>query len=753
MGGRVVGQARTTTGWEGRSFGGRYRVLTLLGSGRLTAICRAWDETQHRHVAVKAAVCPSIHPGADDPVPREVGVLREVRHDGVVHLLDAGVDGDVPYLVMPYLGGGTLEHRRPRRDDGPALPADVSELWHWLPSIAAVLDFVHGRGYAHGDVKPTNILFDGTGTPFLADFGAARRDVDGDGKAADLSALAATVRRWLAGAAPSGAAAERSPETDAAGPDLATSRPDLPEVVIAAVARGLRPDPAGRFATCADFAAAVLSATPRPTSVDRIQLVCPRCDRLLGVNPASVGRRGLCPKCKVGIFVAHDLQSLELAAHRAVIGSARRIRRREGSVVSWPGIGRAALVALALMAVVAFARWRGGMREPVAGGADVEPAVPPPADQAVKPPEEPGDHAPPMPEARDAAAVVVEVPPAEGPLEPPDRAPDAVAEQPAPVAPPARVAVVVPAAAAAPAAVLQVPPDEAVAQAAASLRDAYAADYGRAAKLGHFLWLTEALLQLVDESPDSPRRYAALREVERLCLEDGRISDAIDAVLRRGALFQEDTVSARRAVLERALESRHLASPGMCRQALAVGERSLEAEDFEVARAALALASRAASALDADGAADYRDRSADLARAIDERQRSFDAYEAARGELEADPADTAASGTVGTYLCLERHDWKQGVPYLAASDLPDVAGIARRHLAATREEPQDPRKVMAVADEWWRVAEGEIAGAWSGGRARAVRVFASSLYASIFDTLDDPFERRLAAERAGRSAR
>lgn len=155
---------------------------------------------------------------------REAEVLGRLDHPGIVALLDVVVDGDDLVLVMAWLRGGSLADRV--TEHGPLPAAEVEGLAdHLLAALAAA----HRAGVVHRDVKPSNVLFDGHGRPYLADFGVATaRDAtagltitggaigtpaflapeqargEAVGPAADVFALGATLRWAATGAGPWG---------------------------------------------------------------------------------------------------------------------------------------------------------------------------------------------------------------------------------------------------------------------------------------------------------------------------------------------------------------------------------------------------------------------------------------------------------------------------------------------------------------------------------------------------------------------
>src|SRR5690349_20690265 len=89
---------------------GRYRLDALLGEGGMALVYRAVDTTVGRDVAIKV-----VHPSlVRDPAfvarfLREASVVGRLRHPHILPLYDTGEQGALPFLVMPYVAGGTLE--------------------------------------------------------------------------------------------------------------------------------------------------------------------------------------------------------------------------------------------------------------------------------------------------------------------------------------------------------------------------------------------------------------------------------------------------------------------------------------------------------------------------------------------------------------------------------------------------------------------------------------------------------------------
>lgn len=147
-------------------FGGRYRSTGLLGRGGMADVHRAHDERLVRDVAVKV-LRPG--PGLDrDRFAAEAEVLAELRHPGIVALLDAGLDDELPWLALELVEGRTL---REIMADGPPAPDLAADLG---AQVAEALAAAHECGIIHRDVKPANVLVDADGRARIADFGIAR---------------------------------------------------------------------------------------------------------------------------------------------------------------------------------------------------------------------------------------------------------------------------------------------------------------------------------------------------------------------------------------------------------------------------------------------------------------------------------------------------------------------------------------------------------------------------------------------------
>jgi serine/threonine-protein kinase len=161
----------------GTVLSGRYRLESKLGSGGMSTVYLARDETLERWVAAKVLHREiSDQPDQIERFRREARAVAQVSHPNVVAVIDAGEDGGRPYIVFEYVDGETLKARIDRHDHG--LPLDEAAAYGI--EVGRGLGAAHARRLVHRDVKPQNVLIDSDGRAKVTDFGIAR-ELEQDG--------------------------------------------------------------------------------------------------------------------------------------------------------------------------------------------------------------------------------------------------------------------------------------------------------------------------------------------------------------------------------------------------------------------------------------------------------------------------------------------------------------------------------------------------------------------------------------------
>ena len=180
--------------WTGLALANdRYLITAKLGEGGMGSVYRARDRNLDADVVVKVPRPAMLEdPEFANRFAREIRSLVKLSHPRIVKVTDVGARDGLPFAVMQYLPGGSLEERRPLRADGRPSPCDPADVPGWLTGIAQALDYVHSQGYVHRDVKPGNILFDAQGHSFLSDFGVAKVLASSAGAAASRTAMTGT---------------------------------------------------------------------------------------------------------------------------------------------------------------------------------------------------------------------------------------------------------------------------------------------------------------------------------------------------------------------------------------------------------------------------------------------------------------------------------------------------------------------------------------------------------------------------------
>jgi Protein kinase domain len=261
-----------------------YRIEELIGRGGMGVVYRAYDLRLKRPVAVKL-IAPSLalDERFRDRFERETELVMSLEHPNVVPIYDAGeVDGRV-YLAMRLVDGSDLGSLL--RTEGPLQPGRAITI---CTQIASALDAAHARGLVHRDVKPSNVLLDGSEHVYLADFGLSRRVRDQVGERgqdrsigtpsyiapeqleglaidgrADVYSLGCLLYECLTGERVfprDSRLAEAWAHLEEEPPRPSRKRRELPDTVDKVISRALAKKPEERYPTCGALVAAAESA-------------------------------------------------------------------------------------------------------------------------------------------------------------------------------------------------------------------------------------------------------------------------------------------------------------------------------------------------------------------------------------------------------------------------------------------------------------------------------------------------------------
>ena len=146
---------------------GKYEILERIGEGGFGTVWKGKDPHLKRTVAIKT--CGSENEDLRKRFLREAEIAGGLHHPNVTVVHDFGYHDDVPFLVQEFLTGEDLSAIIKRRD-----AVALGTKLRWLVDVARGLEFAHGKGVVHRDVKPSNVRVIDDGTAKVMDFGIAK---------------------------------------------------------------------------------------------------------------------------------------------------------------------------------------------------------------------------------------------------------------------------------------------------------------------------------------------------------------------------------------------------------------------------------------------------------------------------------------------------------------------------------------------------------------------------------------------------
>jgi serine/threonine-protein kinase len=213
---------------------------------------------------------------------RELKLIAALEHPAIVPVYDVGEDDGQPFFVMRYMSGGSLAEMIRKEKFSLRDAAAIIE------RLASALDHAHARKIIHRDIKPDNVLFDGSHNPYLSDFGVAKltesavtatgEEVIGTpayispeqarGESvdhrADIYGLGAILYEMLTGERPYGGDTVIGIALQHINdpiPDILKTRPDLPPEVDVIIKTSLAKEKQNRYATASELSRALNLAT------------------------------------------------------------------------------------------------------------------------------------------------------------------------------------------------------------------------------------------------------------------------------------------------------------------------------------------------------------------------------------------------------------------------------------------------------------------------------------------------------------
>jgi len=278
----------------GEALGQRFELLELLGRGGMGEVFLVRDKFRERKVALKVAkLAQEKQTGGDHGTKTERLWMNEMRlagklhHPNIVEIYEAGTAGDMGFLAMEYLPGGTLANFTT-----PDKLLDFRGVADVIYKLCHALEYANSQGLLHRDIKPANVILADDGSPKVTDFGSSyflddeRTQVMDVGTLpfmtpehfegvqpnvqTDIYAVGAMAYLLLSGAYPQQASDQSQMIYQKLHGDivpLSKRRPGIPPALEAAVLKAIARNPGQRYARWQEFRDDIAAAFPELSAV------------------------------------------------------------------------------------------------------------------------------------------------------------------------------------------------------------------------------------------------------------------------------------------------------------------------------------------------------------------------------------------------------------------------------------------------------------------------------------------------------
>jgi formylglycine-generating enzyme required for sulfatase activity/tRNA A-37 threonylcarbamoyl transferase component Bud32 len=315
--------AQTQRNQVGHTLGGRYRIEGGIAQGGMSTVYKAVDPNLQRTVAVKL-----IHPHlSQDPefvrrFEKEATAVAQLRHPNIIQVYDFDHEGDVYYMVLEFVPGETLQTWLKRLNSAhQRLP--LKDTIRIMATICDAVAYAHQHGTIHRDLKPANVILNPQGQPILMDFGVAKmlgetyhtatgtvlgtalymspEQARGEplDERTDIYSLGVMLFEMITGQPPfeaDSAVVVLMKHVNEPVPDICQLNGDAPDELVAVVEKALAKDPAYRYQTASDMAAALRAIGFRTQAASRVPQPVPVASTSASTSsvagPAQPARKG-----------------------------------------------------------------------------------------------------------------------------------------------------------------------------------------------------------------------------------------------------------------------------------------------------------------------------------------------------------------------------------------------------------------------------------------------------------------------------